>query len=98
MFFNTICSNVQEGRAPAATRGTHESMTDISISAQSSFAWYNTAQQKQMLRKQKWDTGAAQNSWMLPRQERCQIQTLPRTATCYLSRNIFCKEANITKR
>ena len=53
MFLNTICTNVQEGRAPAATRGTHESMTDISISAQSSFAWYNTAQQKQMLRKKK---------------------------------------------
>ena len=47
--------------------------------------------------KTKWDTGAAQNCWMLPRQERCQIQTLPRIARCYLSRNMFCREANIQR-
>ena len=39
----TISTNFQEGRALAAARGEKEAVTDISISAQSDIAWYNTA-------------------------------------------------------
>ena len=41
--FNTISTKFQEKLAPAAARGQKEAVTDISISAQSDIAWYNTA-------------------------------------------------------